>query len=391
MFISPLDTTARRHILIFEPRLGGHHLTWLRYVTEDFLSAGFQLSLAVDNLPGSQKIITKYLADLLPDVQRIPVYNHKGKLRRNTKLKTLALCLRESGAHEAFMGNLDHIASNCLRAAAFGVLPPQILKGRLSGVYFRPRFLANQFWPFGNFLKHLGFQRLAAESWFKKIFIMDEYLINRARKEYKGIDFSWLPDPWDGDFSGNRDVARNLLQIPKDRVVLLNYGLVDRRKGLHLVIQAMLSVTAHPDIFLLCAGQVVDYPELITGLKKLEMQGKAKVMNRYVSDKEEILCFNACDMVLLPYIKHFGSSGVLSRATAAGKPVLASNEGLLGTRVQNHNLGLLFQSGSVESLEKVIREAAIISPEALARFQFSALKYAHTCNREAFRSALLSF
>ena len=37
-----------RHILIFEPGSVGHRLTWLRYVTEDFLEMGFKLTWAVD-------------------------------------------------------------------------------------------------------------------------------------------------------------------------------------------------------------------------------------------------------------------------------------------------------------------------------------------------------
>ncbi len=45
------------------------------------------------------------------------------------------------------MNNLDDIASAITRRAAIGLLPPPVLKGRLSGVYFRPRFLAAMRWP----------------------------------------------------------------------------------------------------------------------------------------------------------------------------------------------------------------------------------------------------
>ena len=65
-------------------------------------------------------------------------------------------------------------------------------------------------------------------------------------------------------------------------------------------------------------------------------------MGRYITDQEEKLGFCACDAVLLPYIGHIGSSAILSRAAAAGKMVIASDEGLIAKRVRKHGLGRLF-------------------------------------------------
>jgi len=116
----------------------------------------------------------------------------------------------------------------------------------------------------------------------------------------------------------------------------------------------------------------------------------AKVINRYVSDSEESLCFCASDVVLLPYIKHFGSSGVLSLSAAAGKMVIASDEGLVGQKVRKHNLGWLFPSGNVEGLKKCMDNAALVSESDMAQFQQAALCYANSCSREAFKDSLLA-
>ena len=35
-------------LLLYEPRVEGHHPGWLRFITEDLLSAGYPLTLAVD-------------------------------------------------------------------------------------------------------------------------------------------------------------------------------------------------------------------------------------------------------------------------------------------------------------------------------------------------------
>lgn len=375
------------HILIFEPRLSGHHLSWLKYITEDLLSGGHKVSIACDNR--QPETILAEIAHLLPSLKVFDIYDGNGKYRGNNKVTALNQCLQESKADEVFI-NFDEIASNCLRMATIGLLPPHTLHGKINGVYFRPRFLANTFFPPGNLLKHYGFYKLCKQSWLKRIYLMDESLLYVARRRYAGTTFHLLPDPWEGDFSENIEEARNTLNIPKDKFIILNYGIGDRRKGLHLVVEALLAkLPSHKNVFLLCAGKVAKNNSLVKGLSKLEQQGRAKVLNHYVSDQEENLCFTATDAVLLPYIKHFGSSGVLSLGTAAGKLILASDEGLVGTIVRKHKLGLLFESNKVASLKEAITRAAALNPSEKQTCRQRSLDYAKTCDRKAFRESLL--
>lgn len=378
------------HILVFESRVEGHHLSWLRYVTEDLLTAGFRVTVAVDWRPESKELIQNNLSALIAKVSIISIFNKVGKLRGGNQLKTLAECFNESGAQEVFINNLDDIASHCLRYASIGIYPPWPLKGHLSGVYFRPRFLANPTWPPGNIIKTIGFRRLCQSHWFKNIFLMDEYLFADAKNKYAGPTFHFLPDPWDGNFSYSQKDARKALGIPPDRFVLLNYGIGDRRKGLHLTVRAMLESSPDSRLFLLCAGRISKDRELLKRLSQLEKREMAKVLDHYVSNSEESLCFCASDLVLLPYIKHFGSSGVLSLSAAAGKMVIASDEGLVGQRVRKHNLGWLFPSSNVKELKKCMDNASLLAESEVKQFQQAAFHYANSCSREAFRKALFS-
>jgi glycosyltransferase involved in cell wall biosynthesis len=383
-------SSKQPHILIFEPRIKGHHLKWLRYITEDFIAAGFKLTLGVDWRPESRKLIYNELSNLMEKITILSIYNEAGKLRKGSKLKALADCFSESGAQEVFVNNLDDIVSYCLRRASVGIFPPKILQGRVSGVYFRPRFLLNPVWPIGNLIKTIGFTRLLKKRWFKNIYLMDEYLFSSIQDQSKDQSFHFLPDPWSGDFSQPKDRARKILNIPLDKFVFLNYGIGDKRKGLHLVIRAMLEASDESKLFLLCAGQISENSYIRNGLGKLEALGSAKVMNRYVSDVEEALCFCAADVVLLPYINHFGSSGILSLAAGAGKMVVASDDELVGKRVLKHKLGLLFSSGNTKELRKSMIQAMSLSQSERDQFQNSASEYAMSCNREAFRQALLA-
>jgi hypothetical protein len=76
------------HILIYEPRLGGHHLSWLRYVTEDLLlHAGHRLTLAIDGREaGHGRSYQEHLGDLLNQVAVTSVYRFRQPASKGRKL-----------------------------------------------------------------------------------------------------------------------------------------------------------------------------------------------------------------------------------------------------------------------------------------------------------------
>ena len=384
-----MSDRSSQHMMIFEPRLEGHHMSWLRYISEDFLSVGFEVSWAVDYGPEGKKKLQDQLASLLSHVRPMSLFDGTGTFRGNNKVNAMAQCFQESGADHVFLNSFDEIASNTLRLAAFGIRPPEILRGRIGGVYLRPRFLAHAMRPPGNMIKALGFRNLCRGGWFKCIYLTDKTLLQSTRSLEGKSHLYFLPDPWSGDFSHQKNNARKALGISQDAFVFLNYGIGDRRKGLHLVLQALLDVPRESHIVLLCAGHGPQQRDVKKGLSLLQQQNKAHVLDRYVSDDEEALCFCSADVVLLPYIKHFGSSGVLSRAAAAGKMVIASDEGLIARLVQTHNLGWVVHTNNVASLRKAMLRAVSLSDTDLASFRSSALQYAKTCSRDAFRKALL--
>jgi glycosyltransferase involved in cell wall biosynthesis len=376
-------------ILIFEPGMVGHRLTWLRYITEDFLELGCKITWAVDFRPGAKDIIKEQLADILPKVAILSVFNDEGQWRGGNKLKSIEECQRISQAKQVFLNELDEVASNLLRRAALGIFPPHALKGRLSGVYFRPRFLTAPRRPIGNILKAFGFRRLCEQGWFRHIYLMDEYLFLSQKNKQEGL-FYLLPDPWSGDYSCRSADARKVLDIPLNKIVFLHYGMGDRRKGLHLVIEALEASAENSGMFLLCAGKISHDRRLLEKFAVLERRGLAKLLNRYMFNEEERLCFCAADGVLLPYIHHYGSSGILSRAAAAGKMVIVSDEGLLAKRVRDHHLGLLFQTNDVHELRQCMRDVVLLNQTERDHFREMSLRYAETCSREAFRKALLA-
>ncbi len=375
----------RPAIFIFEPRLGGHHLSWLRYLSEDLLAAGFTVSLAVDLRPGKRELIEGHLADLLPEVRVYSAYDPNGHYRAGGKTSSLSRCFAESLAEQIFLPNFDEVASSWLRRAAFGWCPPKAFRGRLNAIYFRPRFLADRGWPPGNLVKAWGFNRLCRQGWFNNLYLLDEYLVDKV----KGVRVSRLPDPFSGEYGRDKSLARQRLGLPAEAFVFLHYGLGTRRKGLHLVHAAMRQ-PGMEGVFLLQAGVVADDQDLLRGSAELAAQGRALVLNRYVTQEEEELCFAAADIVLLPYCGHFGSSAVLSRAAASGKAVIVSDDALLGRRVRDHRLGLLVEPGKESSLATAMTGAMGFGPDERERYRQAALNYAAGCTRQAFREVIVN-
>jgi glycosyltransferase involved in cell wall biosynthesis len=268
-------------------------------------------------------------------------------------------------------------------------MPPALLRGVIGGIYVRPRFLAGGILSPNQTLKKWGFARLLRGGWLSQLLLLDEYLHASLKAANPNAPVYFLPDP-SPDFHGpGKAAAREQMRLPPNARIFLFYGGPYKRKGLDLAVAAMRELPAESRAFLLCVGRQPADPALSREITRLAETNRACQINRFVSTAEEELSFAACDAVLLPYRKHFGSSGVLSRAAAAGKPVIASDEELIGRRVREHGLGLLFPSGNAAGLRQCIEQMANLPEVQLEERSKAAKKYSLLCSREAFRRALL--
>lgn len=376
-------------LLLYEARIEGHHLSWLRFVTEDLLEAGVELVLALDQRPSSRERIEAQLSGLLARVKIMAVRDQTGWIGGRGQAGTVALCQRQAGVEQVFLCCFDEIASPCLRRAAFGVMPPGSLRGKMGGIYIRPRFLAGRSFSPNSLLKRCGFHRLLRGGWFQQLLFLDEYLHAALQSKFPAAPFYFLPDTCPPPKNVDKAEARRRLGLPQAGRVVLFYGGPYRRKGLDLAVSAMEQLPSAKRPFLLCLGQQPGDAAVARGLELLAAAGCARSTNRYVSPEEEELGFAASDAALLPYRKHFGSSNVLTRAAATGLMVIASDEELIGRRVREHKLGLLFPPGQEAGLRRCLEQAAAMTGEELAQWSRSAKKYSASCTRSAFRQALL--
>jgi glycosyltransferase involved in cell wall biosynthesis len=357
---------------------------------EDLLGAGARLTLAVDLRPSSKIILQDYLGEMWDHVEVVDAFGGPSSAWPGTKWRSLRKSFVKSQAERIFLCAFDEIASDLFRYAAFGWNPLASLGGKLGGIYHRPRCLDETNQSLGQLLKRQGFNRLLRRNFFSQLLMLDEFLLPSLGRTFPAAPLFFLPDPCPLDFQGESMEARTKLGLPPDQKVLLFFGVGSPRKGLGVAVDAFLSLPVESNSLLVVAGKQNLNGTLREKIEILVQRGRAQLIDRYVSSDEEKWCFQAADAVLLPYLNHFGTSGVLSRACATGKFVIASDEQLIGKLVKEHVLGYVFPTGDSRALASAIVEYESLTESQKSFFRENSSGYANIYSRAKFREALLA-
>ena len=210
------------------------------------------------------------------------------------------------------------------------------------------------------FLKNYLSQRIifSLNSRVKKCFILnDKASVGMMNKKIKGI-FYFLPDPIDDDIpvldslAVEKTVAK--YRIDKSKKILLLFGQIDERKNLLNIID---SIRLFPDevkgsLSLVVAGKFSNKvrERYIQYIDKYKDEINIVYNDAFVTDDEREVIFQNCDLVFMPYIDFFSSSGVLGHAILHGKRVIVSSLGLLKEIVAEHDLGIAVDPLDVKSI-----------------------------------------
>ena len=122
----------------------------------------------------------------------------------------------------------------------------------------------------------------------------------------------------------------------EERPIVSTFGLVDPRKGLEYVIEAMPEIVArHSDALYLVVGQT--HPELlkregeayrnslIASAGRLGMRDHVKFVNQYLTQREVVDYLLATDVYVTPYLDpNQITSGTLAYALGAGKAIVST-------------------------------------------------------------------
>jgi len=168
-------------------------------------------------------------------------------------------------------------------------------------------------------------------------------------------------------------VARQQLQLPQDRKIVLFFGNIRANKGLEVLLEAMAVVCRRrSDVLAVIAGspyREVEIEQYMRRIEELSISANVRTFIQFIPEEQVDLFFAAADLVVLPYLRFEAQSGVLLRAYAHRKPVVVSDVGAMGEQVRTDAVGVVTPAGEVAALAEGILEVLAQSDRFAAAYQ----------------------
>ncbi|MGZ5793551.1 MAG: glycosyltransferase [Croceibacterium sp.] len=230
----------------------------------------------------------------------------------------------------------------------------------------------------------------------RTVLSLDPFFPAHAESHYdQGIKVRALPEP-PIMVPADRSTAPAIDFVPPGRIGLLLFGYLTERKGPLEVLDALRLLPTHISkrTALLLAGRVdptIDsaIKERCSALARERPDLWLRIENRWLSRAELEVLVARSDVVLAPYQRFVGSSGVLMWAARAGRPVLAQEYGLVGRLTRDYRLGAVVNSSDPACLAREIERMIVRGPQNFIDVS-SAATFAFSCTPQRFASTLLS-
>lgn len=157
-----------------------------------------------------------------------------------------------------------------------------------------------------------------------------------------------------------KDKARELLNISKEKKVILFFGQIKSVKGLDVLIRAygeLVKKENDEKLLLLIAGKVWedDFEKYQNIIDEMNISNNVRCDIKYIPDEEIGWYYCASDINVLPYREVY-QSGVVHLAYAYKKPVIATNVGSFPEVILDGESGMLIKKDDVLELTKVMKE-----------------------------------
>jgi glycosyltransferase involved in cell wall biosynthesis len=364
---------ADHRVLVLEPDAEGHSQEWLQHLVE-FTAADRRAPALCLAAPAT---LCRTLAQSIPAdaggrIQLMPLTPLELRLCTDRRLSLAAFArwwtmrryLRQSGASSGFFLSLDLLSLPL--ALGLGA------RGKpLSGILFRPSVHYRSFglqkssrreW-LRDLRKDLLYRLMLRNPALRRVLSLDPFFPAHAAQRYgDGGKVQALPDPAQPAVQAAMSPCVPGAEPPAGRICFLLFGYLTERKGPLVLLEALekLPSSIAARIAILLAGKVdpAIRDRIEAGRRRLADRHPElwfHIDDRRLDPAELESLVVRSDVVLAPYQRFVGSSGVLLWAARAGRPVLAQDYGLVGRLTRDHRLGL-----AVDSSDPVRVAAAIV-------------------------------
>lgn len=191
--------------------------------------------------------------------------------------------------------------------------------------------------------------------WLDEYFVSSLYIRNAFWLPDISKSFNVVTNYRDTEYELLSSQINSFLENNNGKEVLLFFGRDFNRKGFDFIVELALD----DDRFVvLRAGDSLESDEnqkLITKMVKLENDGRLLNIAKFIENPVIVeKLFKATNFVPLPYRNHYSSSGVMLQAIEFQKPVIVPNIGLMGKRVIDNNVGIIYKHKDYNDFKKAV-------------------------------------
>lgn len=169
----------------------------------------------------------------------------------------------------------------------------------------------------------------------------------------------------------DKTLAREKLNLPEDKKVILFFGFIRDYKGLDILIESMKYLG--DDFLLLVGGEVYgDFKKYDELIDKLGVRNMINLQIRYIPEYEIHLFFSASDVCVLPY-RSATQSGIAGIAYFFDLPVIVTNVGGLAEMVESGKTGFIAERPTPEEISSAISK--VFSNDVIKSMGISITEY----------------
>jgi glycosyltransferase involved in cell wall biosynthesis len=341
----------------------GHRPVWLKKIAEVFIDECPDQYLSIW-IPKSFKEVHKQWYETIYSTIKTRIRfnfyeDYNILFSKLSDIQVILKCIKIDEAAVCFVGNkIDHIIKDMnfilpftLKTKIVGIMDAPFLHySNFSSVITRRWLTRGKY--FKSFVKHfIFFHRIFVKS----ILVLDPLAVTFYKRKMLSNKIHFIPE-----YIYTSNEFSEVIIENKEKINYLFIGPITERKGIIKLLDAFEFLALNnpnwlTNVKLTVAGKVDE--SILEKIERLVSHvnaiAKTEVIifeNRLLTDEEFVNYIGSSDIICIPYIRQYTTSNILIQSCYMGKPVIASDFGIVGELIKRFNLGITCDPDNIVSI-----------------------------------------